>query len=535
MSKHNHHRHHSKKREHVRNPHFRHQEPTHNPDLEINEYGMKPVLKFHTSTEALTFIQNFPETANKLMNYEIVTDFEKLKEVILGGISTDHQFDSELNTEIRNSLPPEYIPILDIIDSKRKVYEGDFKERVLNTLKFLFYHLRCGIYCRIEDNKVKQFIIFVNKDYENNWSQYLTFEGENGELVDIDTYYRNKQKYYRKENILPIKNWWLNNRLYDNETSPNLWGMHLVASITDMLYYTCQTNKLKNTSFFINKRDHPQLTMDLTETYAFAFPEKTKLPQEYLSKGFIPIHSWFASNTYSDLLTPSTDDFDVLTGMVTLAERPIDRYSNINYEKYKHIKWEDKINRMFFRGSATSGATVETNQRMQLAKLSYEYNNNSVEPKKDSLMDMGLVSLNLRDKTNGSGQPVTFTRKDKLGFPLAKFVPMAEQMRMKYIISASGHSAPARFMYLMKMKVLILKIESLRPETDELWFYPLLTPGVHYLSIKSDLSNLMETLDWCIKNDDKAKQIAKNAYRAFRTLLTKTNVLKYYAYCINSF
>ena len=525
------------KHQHINKPNFKKViGPTHNPDLDITEHSIKPVPKFHTSSECLSFIQNFPEVANKLMNYKIVTNFEELKETILGGISkAEHEFDTEFNTEIRKNLPKEFEPILNIVDSKREVYKGEFEERLLNTLDYLFYHMRCGIYCRIEDNKIKQFIVFVNKDYVNNWSQYLKFEGENGEIVDMDTYYQLKRKYYRKENILPKERWWLNSGVIDNEMSENLWGMHLISSITDMLYYTSQTTKLKNTSFFINKRDYPQLRADLTEPYAFVFPEKTKLPREYLGKGFIPIHSWFSSTTFSDILVPSTDDWDIISGMVTLAERPIDRYCNIGYEKYKHIKWEDKINRAFFRGSATMGTTSESNQRIHLAKLSYEYNGNSVEPKPDSILDSGLVSLNVRDKIPFHGSPVTFTRRDKIGFPLSKFVPMSEQMRNKYVINTSGHAAASRFMYLMKMKVLILKIEPIRPEVDELWFFPLLKAGEDYISIKSDLSDLIEKINWCIAHDEQCKNIAKSAYKKYRTLLTKSNVLNYYAYCINSF
>jgi hypothetical protein len=512
------------------------------PALEINDYNIKPVPKFHTSKECLAFIQNFESTAATIIDYKIVTDYEKLKEVILGSLNNkEHQVYTTYNDEIKSKLPEEYEPILKAVDSKKSVYigEGDdsnnFEERLLNTLHYLFYHMRSGIYCRIEDNKVKQFIVFVNKDYINNWSKYLTFADDDGNLVDMQTYYKIKRQYYRRENIIAPERWWCNGHMLDNEISINLFGMHLVSSIVDMLYTVTQTNKLKDTSFFINKRDYPQIRADLTEPYEFLFPKKTMIPKEYLNKGFIPIHSYFSSEVFLDIMVPSTDDYDTLTGLIPLSDRPSDKYSNINYDRYKNIKWSEKKPIALFRGSGTGGPDIESNQRFKLAKISFEYNNNSIEPKEGSILDAGVVTWNVRDKKISSSSPVTFVRYKKIGFPLSKFIPMSEQMRAKMILYLDGHAAAARYIFLMRMKVLILKVESMRPETGELWFFKMLQDKVDHVSVKSDMSDLLEKIQWCIDHDEEAKQIAKNAYKKYRTLLNKTNVLNYYAYCINSF
>lgn len=543
MSKHNRHhghrhgsqnRYHTEKIKKIRDIEY-------NPKFELDDYNIKPVPKFHTSEECLKFIQNFEDVTAKLVDYRIVTDYDELTNVILNGIDdieNSNIQDDKLLDSIRNELPIEYNVILDKIDKKKDVYipkNSNFKERLLNTLHYLFYHMRSGIYCRIENNKVKQFIVFVNKEYRNNWSQYLTFEGDDGKLVDINKYYEMKRKYYRRENILPIDQWHANAHMFDNEPSPNLFGMHLIASIVDMLDYNCNVNKLKNTSFFINKRDYPQLRADLTEPYAFLFPKKTVLPQEYLDKGFLPIHSYFVSEKFLDIPTVSTDDWEVSTGLIPLSDRPSDKYSNINYDKYKHIKWSQKKSVAFFRGSGTGGADVETNQRFKLAKISYEYNNNSVEPKENSILDGGVVSWNVRDKKVSSDSPVTFTRHKEIGFPRAGFVSMSQQMTYKMIIYIDGHAAAARYLFLMKMKVLILRVESIRPETSELWFFDLLKNGEDHVLIDSNMNNLLETIQYYVDHDDEAKRIAKNAYKKYRTLLSKTNILKYHAYCVNSF
>jgi spore maturation protein CgeB len=43
------------------------------------------------------------------------------------------------------------------------------------------------------------------------------------------------------------------------------------------------------------------------------------------------------------------------------------------------------------------------------------------------------------------------------------------------------------------------------------WFKKYLKPMVHYVPVEYDLSDLKEKIEWLRCNDDKAKQIAKNA------------------------
>ncbi|ARF10830.1 glycosyltransferase family 90 [Hokovirus HKV1] len=489
---------------------------------EFEEYNIKTIPKFYTSDECKTFIQNFPDDVGKLIDYPIITDYNKLTEIILSGITQEDDIENPIK------LPDKFDKIIENIQIKKSIYlpNNPLKDRILNTLHYLYYHMRCGIYCRIENNQVKQFIIFVNPDYTNNWSKYLTFEGENGNIVNDKQYYHYKRKYYRRENVIPLNKWWCNGHMFDNELGQTLWGQHLVTSIVDMLYFLTTTKKVKNKSFFINKRDYPQLRADLTEPYEFLFPKKTQIPSKYIGKGFIPIYSFFSSNTFADVLIPSTDDWDTATGLIPLSDNPSDKYADSNYYKYKNIKWDDKKPYAFFRGSGTGGPTIESNQRFMLAKLSNELNDKSI-------LDAGVVTWNIRDKKISSDKPVTFPKKDKLGFSLAQFVPMSEQMKIKYIIYVDGHCAAARYIYLMKMKVLILKIESIRPETADLWFFPLLENMVDHVSVKPDLSDLVEKIKWCQSHDRECKKIAKNAYKKYKKYLNKNMILDYFAYVIN--
>jgi spore maturation protein CgeB len=52
------------------------------------------------------------------------------------------------------------------------------------------------------------------------------------------------------------------------------------------------------------------------------------------------------------------------------------------------------------------------------------------------------------------------------------------------------------------------------------WFKKYLKPGVHYVSVKYDLSDLREKIEWLVNNDAEAKQIANNAMEFAKTVLS---------------
>ena len=52
------------------------------------------------------------------------------------------------------------------------------------------------------------------------------------------------------------------------------------------------------------------------------------------------------------------------------------------------------------------------------------------------------------------------------------------------------------------------------------WFYDLMEPWVHFIPIKTDLSNLREQYDWAEANPDKAKKIAEESTKLAEYLLS---------------
>lgn len=69
----------------------------------------------------------------------------------------------------------------------------------MNSLKYLFYHMKCGIYVMIRNGRLRIFAPFVNIDYRNVWSEHLRIEGDG----TLDSYYSQKAGLYREEEIEP--------------------------------------------------------------------------------------------------------------------------------------------------------------------------------------------------------------------------------------------------------------------------------------------------------------------------------------------
>ena len=139
------------------------------------------------------------------------------------------------------------------------------RDSTINTLHYLFFHMRCGIFVMIRRRHVVLFAPFVNKNYVNNWGQHVTFDSSDGSMF---AYYREKQRYYRRENIIPdVHKWWANGNIICNEhcryrnkeDEKQYWGDQFLTQLRDMLEDACKHRNIADCEFFINKRDYPHL------------------------------------------------------------------------------------------------------------------------------------------------------------------------------------------------------------------------------------------------------------------------------------
>ncbi len=282
-------------------------------------------------------------------------------------------------------------------------------ESVLNTLKYLFFHMRCGIYVMIKDNEVAIFCPFVNKDYENIWRGALKYDSADG---TVERYYDDKAtelgREFTEKALSDQANWWANGNIIcnyvtsKNEGDSNQYlGDHFLLQLKDMFSDLCSNCTVPDCEFFINKRDYPHIKFNVSiargipvEPYGFIFDRDDKDPEQdlplmrHLYSSYAPVLSFYTSDRFADIPIPSTEDWEAACGEVFPASfvcseraedgswKPYpsrDLFTAANLKKFE-TPWAEKVNTAFFRGTATGGGTTpDTNQRLHLAMLSEKW------------------------------------------------------------------------------------------------------------------------------------------------------------------
>ncbi len=417
---------------------------------------------------------------------------------------------------------------------------SQYKKEVL----YIYKKFTCGIYVKIKDNKLHIFQPFFNKFYRNDWKNISFLLNDGTKTTNHVEYYDEKAKIFRKEKVInDIHKWWNNGVVVDNEYYSKFingkreiqyWSNYGFDNMIYILKLLCKNKIVNNCEFIINKRDYP------------------------IEYDKIPIYSFYSSELFSNICIPTNEDIELIfkknnklyNAQVNKTSTQPTSSKELNLKD--HIKWEDKKNIALFRGSLTgNGVNENTNQRLKLAVLD----------SKIKTLDSKITTLNMRDKfifkfnkkesyskkitninklleDNDIEKIITYTKPDylkELNITISKenYILQSEQNKYKYIIYCEGHSAANRYTNLMKTGSVILKVDSLC-SADKLWYFDLLQPYVHYVPVKSDLSDLEQQIQWCIDNDNKCKIISLNVEVFCNIYITKENVLNYWSNILNN-
>ncbi|CAI5736565.1 unnamed protein product [Peronospora destructor] len=390
------------------------------------------VPKFATKAECEDFIRKHcwrgsnPDFPKLQHVFSMLVDWQQITDILIPKIKEyDIKYPPEPTPQVsadNRFAQGDGLPIADGVDYRVNMpfHQQTNRESTINTLYYLFYHMRCGIFVMIRRRRVVIFAPFTNKDYVNNWGQNVTFDSSDGSMF---AYYREKQLYYRRENIIPdVNKWWANGNIICNEhcryrnkeNETQYWGDQFLTQLRDMLEDACKHRNIADCEFFINKRDYPHLKENLTEPYGFLFDKDDRNPDEdiplteHLYATYAPIMSFYVSKRFADIPFPCSEDWEAATGLIfpqsfrhthcdqCPCRSPLhcendwkcfcdvgangrkrhgiegarDLFTANNFRKF-YKPWKDKVDTAFFRGSATGGGTtIETNQRLHLAHLS---------------------------------------------------------------------------------------------------------------------------------------------------------------------
>lgn len=184
--------------------------------------------------------------------------------------------------------------------------------------------------------------------------------------------------------------------------------------------------------------------------------------------------------------------------------------------------WENRSPKVFWRGRDSN------KHRLKLIDIAKQH---------PDLFNASLTNFffyrELQDKYGPKSDHISFFKFMDVSIQLStifcsvKFV----YFQYKYQINLDGTVAAYRFPYLLAGGSLVFKQESKYYEH----FYNELIPNVHYVSVKNDLSNLVEKVLWAKDNDAVAYKIAKNGQKFANDNLLPKDILCYYGSLLQAF
>ena len=389
---------------------------------------------------------------------------------------------------------------------------------VTSTFKYIFEKFKKGIFVKIVDNKLKVFLPFSNVNFVNEWSSNIKIDPKyNSDMYQFFKHISELEgRTFNKNTVNNFINSWYSNNCLVRYEYPINEGDTNVSCVKNMLEELCEKRIIPDIEFFINRRDFPLLTKNGYEPYYHLWNSMEKPLISHSYKKYSPILSMCSFDNYSDILMPLHDDWIRVQG----KENKFFPRSSQLYEYDFDIKWEEKISTAVFRGSSTgSGVTIEKNQRLKLAFLSYKQKDNGEIP----YLDAGITKWNVRPKKVMGNPYLQTIDLENIPFNLVSKLSPIEQSKYKYIIHVDGHVSAFRLSYELSMNSVILIVKS----KWKLWYSDLLIPYEHYIPIKEDLSDIFEIIEWCRNNDNKCKNIAENAKKFYEKYLQKDSILDY--------
>ncbi|ELK38424.1 KDEL motif-containing protein 1 [Myotis davidii] len=205
-----------------------------------------------------------------------------------------------------------------------------------------------------------------------------------------------------------------------------------------------------------------------------------------------PIFSWCGSTDSKDIVMPTYDLTDSV--LETMGRVSLDMMS---VQANTGPPWESKNSTAVWRGRDSR------KERLELVKLSRKH---------PELIDAAFTNF------------FFFKHDESLYGPIVKHISFFDFFKHKYQINVDGTVAAYRLPYLLVGDSVVLKQDSIYYEH----FYNELQPWRHYIPVKSNLSDLLEKLNWAKDHDEEAKKIAKTGQEFARNNLMGDDIFCYY-------
>lgn len=424
-------------------------------------------------------------------------------------------------------------------------------EALRNTVAILDHVAHTGVYVRIKDGCVAQFVPFLQWGRKNDWGPWLASQvhRRDGTVSGFLERFRRVCGWAPgPDATAPADQWMLAGACIGIEDSAGRTVNARFAEFGHMLAEACAAHRVADVEFVFNKRDLPMAPADGTSSPQFhmwnnfAHPLPPALQADCRTgAGLVPVLSMSTRNGFADMLVPSEDDWRMVTqcSFRNAALAPADG----SWIASSRVPWAKRVGTAVFRGTATGAGTTAVsgkdpnavNQRLALAKIAYDA---SVNPRHNGalgggppLLDAGITGFNCRPKKSfQTALDVVEMRR----MPFNKVPPMdyKAQGRHKYVVYVDGHSAANRLGWMLLSGCCILMVESRFGFRG--WLHDGMEPNVHFVPVAADMSDLLAQVRWCRDNDAAARTIAENARALGELVMSRGYIRGYMAHLLNA-
>ena len=423
-----------------------------------------------------------------------------------------------INEYTRTDFKQRYSVITSYEELQQYLPEND--QIIHDTGRYILDYHKKGLYVSFKDGKLKYFL-FLNK-------------------TDFSAPYQNKIKINPHLNIAKDSKYRLTQcllRIISEKTEKKNVDFYIM----ELLYFfknLASNRSVPDCNFYFNYKDQV-LIHKIGSTYYTPFVEvfgKVPLEDDWQDSKLGRLFSFSSIKNYDDIPFVTPDDIVRVFQIFTSDPKSNDVSKCVNhyYHKKMDVKWEDKLEIAYFRGTSTGcGNDIYSNQRIKLAFLDkkwFQDSNSSTNTSTSTrILDAKITRWAFRLKKTEKDtmfNRINIKKMKELGIELAEKVPIEELFKYKYILNVDGNVAAYRLGFLLSLNCVVLIVEG----KYKLWFQDQLVENKHYVSVKSDLSNLKEKIYWCKNHDKECKEIAKNAIELHNKIFTKDNL---YDYTIN--
>jgi DNA-directed RNA polymerase II subunit RPB2 len=450
-----------------------------------------------------------------------VFEHEQLNPTMFPCIESDKEME-QLRVSVREIVPTPYTSIYHKDRCSFDIYNTT-PDSFDTTLDYYWSKMKTGIFVRIKNNKVFNFILMYNVNYRNDF-----------DIKNIKDFMESLPAKKKRQTSEDSSTWHATNCLLRAEKKhmdkdPN---EAYLPQFYDMLVETCSHRKVNDCMFFMTRKDFPHLRKDWKESFDSIYGD-VEMNETYKNKSFIPVVAQSTTVNHADFPFPTGDDWEDICKdkwFASYANKDL-KCKNDSTKLQSFPSWETRKDEIIWRGQGTGcGNTSETNPRMKLDELTRE----------GSIPGLNARIVRFTDRIKAvqrdGGLHVEYKGSENLD---ELRISMEQQVAYKFIINVEGNSAAYRFGSLLGMGFCILNVDSIYT----LWFEPMLQKSLitdkdiqnaHCIRVNHDLSNLGEVVAWCKEHDDLCKQISENAMRFYKKHFTKDFIYDYVTDLCNS-